>query len=92
MAWEKRKNVYYIFNSGGKTCNLKRGIFGRPDMMKNEISGRIYNLRKHPEAVAEYGKIKTEGALKFPYDMDGYIAYKSDFIERIYERIGVNNG
>jgi len=49
-------------------------------------------LRKHPEAVAEYGKVKTEGALKFPYDMDGYIAYKSDFIERIYERIGVNNG
>lgn len=47
-------------------------------------------MRKHPEAVAEYSKVKTEGAIKYPYDMDGYIAYKSDFIEQIYEKIGIN--
>ena len=31
-----------------------------------------------------------EGALKYPYDIDGYIAYKSGFIEQIYEKIGVD--
>ncbi|MCI7042193.1 MAG: GrpB family protein [Lachnospiraceae bacterium] len=47
-------------------------------------------MRSHPEAVEEYSRIKTEGATKFPYDIDGYIAYKSGFMEQIYERIGVN--
>ena len=57
--------------------------------LSRHIGFRDY-LRKHPEAVAEYSKVKTEGAIKYPYDMDGYIAYKTDFIEQIYEKIGIN--
>ena len=55
--------------------------------LRRHIGFRDY-LRNHPEAVAEYSRVKTEGAIKYPYDIDGYIAYKSDFIEQIYEIIG----
>ena len=47
------------------------------------------HLRSHPEAVWEYSRIKEEGAAMYPYDMDGYIEYKSPFIEGIYRDIGV---
>lgn len=55
--------------------------------LRRHIGFRDY-LRNHPEAVAEYSRVKTEGAIKYPYDIDGYIAYKADFIEQIYEIIG----
>ena len=58
--------------------------------MKRHIGFRDY-LRKNPEAVETYSKIKIEGAKKFPYDMDSYIDFKSDFIEKVYEKIGVSN-
>lgn len=57
--------------------------------LKRHIGFRDY-LRMHPEAVEEYSRIKTEGAAKFPYDVDGYIEYKSSYIERIYKEIGVS--
>jgi len=54
--------------------------------LRRHIGFRDY-LRSHPEIVAEYSRIKIEGAAKYPYDMDGYIAYKSDFIEQVYEEM-----
>ena len=56
--------------------------------LKRHMSFRDY-LRTHPEAVEEYGRIKTEGAALYPYDIDSYIEYKSPFIERIYKEIGI---
>ena len=41
-------------------------------------------LRKHPDAVQEYSDIKKQAASLYPEDIDGYIAYKSAFIEKIY--------
>ncbi len=41
-------------------------------------------LRKHPDAVREYSDIKKQAASLYPDDIDGYIAYKSAFIEKIY--------
>ena len=46
-------------------------------------------LRTHPEAVLEYSRIKEEGAKLYPFDIDGYIAFKSTYIEKIYDMIGV---
>ena len=46
-------------------------------------------LRTHPEAVLEYSRIKEEGAKLYPFDIDGYIAFKSVYIEKIYDMIGV---
>ena len=46
-------------------------------------------LRAHPEAVREYARIKREGAALYPYDIDGYIAYKAPFIEGIYRELGL---
>jgi GrpB-like predicted nucleotidyltransferase (UPF0157 family) len=56
--------------------------------LKRHLSFRDY-LRAHPEAVAEYSRIKEEGALLFPYDIDGYIEHKGPFIQGIYKEIGL---
>ncbi len=56
--------------------------------LRRHLAFRDY-LRAHPEAVREYGRIKEEGAVLYPDDIDGYIAYKSPFIERIYKEIGL---
>ncbi len=46
-------------------------------------------LRKHPDAAKQYSRVKKEAALLFPEDMEGYIAYKSDCIARLYEQCGL---
>ena len=56
--------------------------------LKRHLAFRDY-LRSHPDAVLEYSKIKEEGALLYPYDIDSYIRHKSPFIEKIYSEIGL---
>lgn len=56
--------------------------------LKRHIAFRDH-LRSHPEAVKEYSRIKEEGAKLYPYDIDGYIEYKSPFINRIYKEQGI---
>ena len=55
--------------------------------LKRHIAFRDY-LRSHPDAVAEYSRIKEEGAELYPWDIDKYIEHKAPFIESIYKRIG----
>ena len=54
--------------------------------LRRHIAFRDY-LRSHPDAVAEYSRIKEEGAELYPWDIDKYIEYKSPFIESIYKII-----
>lgn len=56
--------------------------------LKRRIAFRDY-LRKNKAAAEEYGRIKQEGARLYPDDIDGYIGYKSAFIGRIYEKLGL---
>lgn len=56
--------------------------------LKRHIAFRDH-LRSHPEAVKEYSRIKEEGAKLYPYDIDGYIEYKSPLINRIYKELGI---
>ena len=56
--------------------------------LHRHIAFRDY-LRSHPEAVREYGRIKEEGARLYPFDIDGYIEYKTSCIEKIYAEIGL---
>lgn len=56
--------------------------------LKRHLSFRDY-LRSHPEAVAEYSRIKAEGAVLFPYDIDQYIEHKAPFIQGVYQKIGL---
>ncbi|MBQ3864264.1 MAG: GrpB family protein [Clostridia bacterium] len=56
--------------------------------LKRHLAFRDY-LRKHPEAVTEYGKVKLEAAALYPDDIDGYIRHKSPVIEKIYREIGL---
>ncbi len=57
--------------------------------LKRHIAFRDY-LRSHPDAVAEYSRIKEAGAKLYPWDIDRYIEHKSPFIESIYKRIGLS--
>ncbi len=57
--------------------------------LRRHIAFRDY-LRSNPDAVKEYSRIKEEGALLYPWDIDKYIEHKSPFIEMIYKRIGLN--
>lgn len=56
--------------------------------LKRHLTFRDY-LRSHPEAIAEYSRIKQEAAALHPTDIDGYIRHKSPFIEKIYMQCGL---
>ncbi len=56
--------------------------------LKRHLAFRDY-LRSHEEAVREYSRIKEEGAELYPKDIDGYISYKTGWIEKIYRKIGL---
>lgn len=58
-----------------------------PELMRH-LAFRDY-LRSHEEAVREYSRIKEEGAKFFPKDIDGYISYKTGWIENVYREIGL---
>lgn len=79
------------FKYDGKEHLMKHHLYVCPEdsaELKRHITFRDY-LRSHPDAVREYGRIKEEGAMLYPYDIDGYIAHKSPFIERIYKELGI---
>ena len=54
--------------------------------LRRHLMFRDY-LRSHPEELREYSCVKEEGAKKYPFDIDGYIAYKSPYIEGVYKTI-----
>lgn len=102
---EKLSNVGYIFE--GDLGIKDRYAFkyeSKPDLMlhhlyvcpinskelKRHIVFRDY-LRNHPESIKEYSRIKEQGAKLYPNDIDKYIQYKSDFIEKIYNKINYIN-
>ncbi len=79
------------FRYDGKDHLQKHHLYVCPDdssELKKHIAFRDY-LRSHPEAAAEYGRIKEEGAALYPEDIDRYIEYKTPLIEKIYREIGV---
>ena len=47
------------------------------------------HLRSHPDAALEYGRVKEEGAKRFPDDMDSYMAFKAPIVEKIYRKCGL---
>ena len=46
-------------------------------------------LRSNGEAVKKYSLVKEKAAARFPYDIDGYIEYKSPCIEELYKECGL---
>lgn len=79
------------FRYEGKDHLQKHHLYVCPqdsDELKRHIAFRDY-LRSHPDAVWEYSLIKEEGARLYPYEIEKYIQYKSSFIEKIYQEIGV---
>ena len=43
-------------------------------------------LKNNPDLAAEYSKVKEKAAVLYPDDIDKYIEFKSEIIERIYKR------
>lgn len=56
--------------------------------LKRHLTFRDY-LREHSEEVEAYSRVKEEGAKRYPFDIDGYIEFKSPYIEGIYRKIGL---
>lgn len=56
--------------------------------LRRHITFRDY-LRSHPEAAAEYGRVKMEAAKLHPEDIESYIAHKSGCISRLYHLCGL---
>ena len=46
-------------------------------------------LRKNPEAVKKYSRVKETAAQLFPDSIDQYIEYKSPCIEELYKKCGL---
>ncbi len=43
-------------------------------------------LRENPHDVVEYGRVKLLAAEMYPHDIDGYMAYKKEIVERIIQK------
>lgn len=81
------------FSYEGKEHLRKHHLYVCPkdsEELKRHLAFRDY-LRSAPEAVREYSRVKEEGAKRYPFDIDGYIAYKSPFIEAIYRKLGLRS-
>lgn len=80
-----------VFKYNGKEHLQKHHLYVCPRdsaELYRHIAFRNY-MRSHLEAVREYSRIKEEGAKLYPFDIDRYIEYKSPYIEKIYEEIGI---
>jgi len=75
----------------GKAHLMKHHLYVCPrasEELNRHLVFREY-LRTHWEAVEEYSRIKEEAAKIYPTDIDGYMAYKSPCIEKLYEKCGL---
>ena len=46
-------------------------------------------LRNNPVLVAEYSRVKEQAAVLYPDDIDKYMEFKSEIIEKIYKKCGL---
>lgn len=56
--------------------------------LRRHITFRDF-LRSNPDAMQEYSAVKEAAARLYPEDIDGYIAFKSPCIERLYRMCGL---
>ena len=56
------------------------------DELKKHIAFRDY-LRLHKDDMKKYSEIKLKGANIYPDNIEGYMAYKSSFIDNLYKKI-----
>lgn len=58
--------------------------------LANHLAVRNH-LRARPDLVAEYGALKTELAVRFAHDSDGYTAGKTSMLLRVLREAGVHS-
>ena len=46
-------------------------------------------LKNNPASASEYSKVKEQAAVLYPDDIDKYMEFKSEIIEKIYKRCGL---
>lgn len=71
------------FRKGGDNRTHQIHVFeqGNRNDINRHLAVRDY-LRTHPDVAAEYGKLKTELAAKFPEDIEGYCDGKDSFMKQ----------
>lgn len=79
------------FRYEGKSHLMKHHLYVCPSdapELHRHLTFRDY-LRAHPEAVAQYSRIKEEAARAFPDSVDDYMSCKAPCIEKIYRQCGL---
>lgn len=67
-----------------RTHHLHVYAAGHPEITRH-LAFRDY-MQAHPQQAEAYSALKRELAQRFPHDIDGYIAGKQPFIEKIIEQ------
>ncbi|MBL1230479.1 GrpB family protein [Enterococcus sp. BWB1-3] len=71
------------FQNGGdeRTHQVHAYQYDNLKEIGRHVAFRDY-LRTHPKVASEYGAIKMEAANQNPTDIDGYMAYKDEFVKK----------
>lgn len=72
------------FRKGGDERTHQIHIFEESNIkdINRHLAVRDY-LRSHTKVAAEYGRLKTELAKRYPYDIDSYCSGKEDFVKNM---------
>jgi len=67
---------------GGDDRTHQVHVFGQGDRhnVERHLAVRDY-LRRHPDVAADYGRLKSEIAIRFPEDIEGYAKAKDAFVK-----------
>lgn len=79
------------FKYSDKTHLMKHHLYVCPQYsaeLHRHITFRDF-LKNHPDAVAEYSRVKETAAKLYPDDIDGYIQYKTHCIQQMYVQCGL---
>ncbi|HEY8562144.1 MAG TPA: GrpB family protein [Pyrinomonadaceae bacterium] len=73
---------YFVKGKAERRTHHLHVLLEGSEELKNHLAFRDH-LRTNRDAAAEYDRIKTELAEKYPHDRDSYLDGKTEFIEKI---------
>ena len=79
------------FSYSGKKELMTHHLYVCPKDSKELFKHIIFRdfLKNNPALASEYSKVKEQAAVLYPDDIDKYMEFKSEIIEKIYKRCGL---
>ena len=79
------------FSYSGKEELMTHHLYVCPKDSKELFRHIIFRdfLKNNPALASEYSKVKEQAAVLYPDDIDKYMEFKSEIIEKIYKRCGL---